>query len=387
MTNQRKHERYNLQLAVYLKDRRGANTVKTGNISKYGLFIVTPDPKPVRQLVQLVIEFPHKAEVINVLAQVMWVDETGTSERSGGQAGMGVKFFSIPDQERQKWEAFVDQVRTGRVRPDETLSAAPTEESDPQGVYTIGEEELEELEELNLDNITDSIEEEILSIEEEESAEQFSGDLSEAEAEYERNGAAAIETGAVYVSDDNERREYPRKPVSFAVKMRDLDAMRQFLTRDISLGGMFLKTTIEKKVGEIVDVLIVHPWTENEFSLRSEVRRIERNEIGSLAGLGVEFSKVDDMLRDSLLMFIESGYVVEKMDEDSPIESAVIQRIEVVEKQIKSDPINAALHFEVGLLYLGLSDWEHALEHVDISQKLGYDVPEEVIARLHQKVA
>lgn len=385
MSNKRKYERYNLQLAVYLKDKRGTNKIRTGNISKYGLFLVTPQPKPERQLIQLVIEFPHKAETINVLAQVMWVDETGTSERSGGLQGMGVKFFSMPDQERQNWEAFVDQVRTGRVRLEEAPAPVPNLESgEDSSIYTIGDEELEELEDLDIDEVTESIEEEILDIEEDE-GEAYSDDLSAAEAEYE-SGKGAFDAALAASAEDRERRDFPRKPVAFLVKMRDVGSLRQLFTRDISLGGMFLKTQIEKPLNTAVEVMIVHPWTNEEFPLEAIVRRIERSETGSIAGLGVEFSGVDDDLRDSILMFIESGFAVFKREPDSPIESAVIARIEGVEARIKANPIDAALHFELGLLYLGLSDWERFNEHVGIAEKLGYEVPEEVSQRIRDGV-
>ena len=57
-SNKRKFERYDLQLTAYLKDKTGSHMLKTGNISRYGLYLNTPDPKPLRQLVKVQIEFP-----------------------------------------------------------------------------------------------------------------------------------------------------------------------------------------------------------------------------------------------------------------------------------------------------------------------------------------
>ncbi len=390
MKNNRKFERYDLVLSVSVKDKSGVRPAKTGNISRFGLFLQTENPKPIRQLIQLVIEFPHAKESIDALAQVMWADLDGSSERSGGKPGMGVKFFSMPDRDKRRWETFVDDVRMGNIVPGE----APVKEkpattksavNDKSGVHVIGEEELDELEEIDIGEIEDELSDdgEIIDIEEED--EPLSGavqDLSAALEEYEKEQDApeSVSGGEV------ERREFPRKDVAFLVKLENVKAMRDLYSRDISLGGMFLVTEMEKKIGDIINVIIVHPWTENEFLLQASVERLEKDKDGAVDGLGVAFLNMDDPLRDSLLTFIESGYVISRPAEDVPIESAVIRRIEEVENAIKQNPIDNSLHFEVGLLYMCLSDWEKSNEHLDIAAKLGYVVPEDILSRLQDKL-
>jgi len=390
MQNQRKYERYNLALSAYLKDKSGVRPMKTGNISRYGLFLITNEPAPMRQLLKLIIEFPHNRETIEVLAQVMWSDVKG--EGREGIPGMGVKFFSLPDAERQKWEHFVDTVRSGSqsAGADQAAKAAAKDgDGESTGVYTINEEQLEELEELEELSDLELEEGELVNIDEDVEEETFDGkpqpiqDLSEVMEEYEHKDpdlqAEEPET------DEVERRIYPRKPVAFLVRLKDVSRMREMFTRDISLGGMFLKTNDQKGQGDVVEVIIVHPWTLEEFPLRAEVRRVERNAAGNVAGLGVQFLEFDDDMRDSLLTYIESGYMILKSSPDTPIEAEVIRRIEAIETKIKANPIASDLHYQVGLLYLCLSDWEKSGEHVDIARKLGYSVPEEVMGRLEGK--
>ena len=378
MQNQRKFERYDLVLSVYLKDKSGAHQIKTGNVSRYGLFLETAEPKPMRQLVQLVIEFPDKRETIETLAQVMWSDATGESARSEGTPGMGIKFFSMTEKQRRSWESFVDLVRTGRVEQGE--EEKPKSAKRPKdGVYVIGEEELEELEDLeNLGKLV-SIED-VIDFEKEPAPVR---DLSKTEAEYERSGPKVKLPNE---DDEIERRVYPRKPASFLVKLRDVDTLRELFTRDISLGGMFIKTTITKIISDEVAVVIVHPWTSEEFSLQAKVKRIEKNAVGNPCGFGVGFVGMDDRLRDMLLTYIESGYVIRHTNDDTPIEAEVIRRIEQVEHKIKDNPIDSKLHYEIGLLYFSLPDWEKSHEHIEIASKLGYNVPSEIISRLEGKV-
>jgi len=372
MQNNRRHERFDMSLSVSLKDKTGVHPLKTGNISKYGLFLESSDPKPPRQLIKLLIEFPHSSESIEVLAQVMWSDTTGKSDRSGGHPGMGVKFFSMPDNDRRRWENFVDMVRTGRIAPEEQASPVKEEEdSAKSSIYTIGQEELEELNDLELDDAAVS---DALSVVKDEPEEDLGG-LNNDELE-------PPPLNFEEPPEDKERRVFPRKIVAFLVKMKSVDTMRELYTRDISLGGMFLKTTIVKKEGDPIEIIIVHPWTSEEYSLQAEVRRVELGPSGAMTGIGVRFIQMNENTRDSLLMFIESGYLVQKEHDDTPIESAVIRRIEAVESKIMENPIDNSLHFQVGLLYLGLSDWEKSFEHLDIAHKLGYPVPEEVFERL-----
>lgn len=382
MSNKRKYERYDLAISVALKDKHGVHEMATGNISKYGLFLVTPDPRPLRQLIQLVIEFPEKADTIEVLAQVMWTDETGESERSGGLAGMGVKYFSMPDKDRRKWESFVDRIRSGDIDPAEYQK--PKSAGESQSIHSIGEEELEELEDLDLAEVSNEIGEEIISIDEEEITDGVRvEDLSEFEEQYDDEDIPEV---VLKVINDKERREFPRKTAAFLVKVKSVETIRDLYTRDISLGGMFLKTNAPAEIGDEVSVSVIHPWTKQEFTLDATVKRIENNSAGNPSGYGVEFDSIDDSMRDSLLTYIESGFVIMKTDEDLPIESEVIKRIEGVEEKIKANPIESSLHYEVGLLYLSLSDWEKADEHIEIASKLGYGVPSEVVSRLERKL-
>lgn len=417
MRNQRKFERYSFSLSVHIKDKHGLHPIRTVNLSKYGLFLETQNPFPVRQLIKLLIKFPNNFDPIEALAQVMWVDETGDSERGEGVPGIGVKFFSMPDEDRQSWEQFVDMTRRGQIKTidekekkgNKKKRKAKPDTEEEGGVHTIAEGELDELE--NIEGIEQLDEMEDLDLgDDEEQDEPDSNDvvvqdLSGALEEYEKDGDdvdSALEEVLEEIPDidieveevkeepsendnDAERRTYPRKKVSFKVKVRDVDAMREFFSKDISLGGIFLATSSDWKEGEKLDIVIVHPWTNESFSISAVVNRLVKSETERNVGIGVEFLNLDDSLRDTLLTYIESGFVIYKDSDDTPIESDIIRRIEEAERKVKKNPIDSSLHYELGLLYLCLSDWDKAGDHIDFAVKLGYDVPGEVSANLEKK--
>jgi|GEM_PF-1152140 len=388
-SNKRKHERFGVRLIVEVKDRKGKHPLPTGDISRYGLYLITADPRPERQLIQMIIKFPHNGEEIDVMGQVMWCNRGG-GQREEKTPGMGIKFFSMPDEPRRMWEEFVELLRAGKIDVDsETASEAAEDDeeaADQAGdVITIGDEELEELGDLDLEDI--ETDDNLIEFEEESGEEIGSKtgpgviDLSGVADKY---GLELPEIDEEVVEDlhNEERRIFPRKAATFMIRMADISQMREFYTRDISLGGLFLKTNMERKVGDKVNLVIVHPWSAEEFELPSEVKRIEIDVSGEQNGLGLQFAGMSDLLRDSLLVFIETGFVVKRSSVDVPAESDVIRQIEIIENGIRNNPIDESLHFKVGMLYTYISDWNKAREHLEIAGKLGRNIPEAVHAKL-----
>ena len=393
-SNKRKHERFGVRLTVEVKDRKGRHPLPTGDISRYGLYLITADPRPERQLIQMIIKFPHNGEQIDVMGQVMWSNR-GSGQRGEKTPGMGIKFFSMPDEPRRMWEDFVEQLRAGKINIDSgspaaeegfEIEAAPEKESAAAGdVISIGDEELEELGDLDLEDI--ATDDNLIEFEEESSLEEeLAGDgvidLSNVADTYGLADLPEIEEEIIEELQSDERCEFPRKAATFMIRMADIAQMREFYIRDISLGGIFLKTTMERKIGEKVNLVIVHPWSAEEYELPSEVKRIEFEESGEQSGLGLHFVGMSDLLRDSLLIFIETGFVVVRSSVDVPAESDVIRQIEIIENGIRSNPIDEALHFKVGMLYTYISDWAKAREHLELASKLGRNIPEAVHAKL-----
>ncbi|MCA9563232.1 MAG: PilZ domain-containing protein, partial [Myxococcales bacterium] len=88
---------------------------------------------------------------------------------------------------------------------------------------------------------------------------------------------------------DKIRREHIRFKTEFKVRIPDVEQLQEFLTRDISAGGIFLSTDRELEIGNRVQVLVIHPETQEEFALAGEVVRVSDGGGGEPAGLGIKF--------------------------------------------------------------------------------------------------
>lgn len=83
----------------------------------------------------------------------------------------------------------------------------------------------------------------------------------------------------------------------------DLDAL---VTRDISVGGTFIKTEEALKLGAPVMVCLHHPENGSTFILDAAVRHVQ------LDGVGVEFVGLDDARREELEEFVKGGILVDE---------------------------------------------------------------------------
>ncbi len=102
--------------------------------------------------------------------------------------------------------------------------------------------------------------------------------------------------------DRQERRAWPRREVSFLVRIGD----DQATTEDISGGGVRVAADVDIELGTEVDLLLIHPHTEQSFEVKAKVVR-EINEDGRLAGFGLQFLDLDEAIREELLDFSITG--------------------------------------------------------------------------------
>ncbi len=129
------------------------------------------------------------------------------------------------------------------------------------------------------------------------------------------------------------RRKSPRYILSFLVRMRDKDRMREFYTRNISRGGMFLNTPLLRNEGEDLEVLLIHPDTHQEYPILSRVIRVESGPPAEHEGMGVEFLGLDENTKSRIQEFIETGIRGQSDDEESDREL-----MELLEKAVQLDP-------------------------------------------------
>jgi hypothetical protein len=103
------------------------------------------------------------------------------------------------------------------------------------------------------------------------------------------------------------RRKHRRFVSRFLVRLKDKERLREFYTRDISTGGMFLRTPVPEQVSPVVEVVLVHPQSEEEFSLTGRVVRVVDGPALADRGVALEFDPLLEEDEASLLTFIETG--------------------------------------------------------------------------------
>ncbi len=101
----RRDPRVDVQLDVFLQTARGEDRYVTKDISYRGIFVVTPNPYPLRKLVRFRASLDGSdVQMVGLVAHrvnSMDADERGT------QPGMGVTLFSVGKSTREEWRDYV----------------------------------------------------------------------------------------------------------------------------------------------------------------------------------------------------------------------------------------------------------------------------------------
>lgn len=117
------------------------------------------------------------------------------------------------------------------------------------------------------------------------------------------NGAAPMLAMATEAPPGPIRRRFGRIGMVLEVHVQRLDDLLPLASRDVSRGGMFLRSDTVADVGEELGLDILHPDRNESFPARCVVRRVV-NERGMGMGMGVEFLDLDAARRDALWAFI-----------------------------------------------------------------------------------
>ena len=104
---------------------------------------------------------------------------------------------------------------------------------------------------------------------------------------------------------DAVHRRHVRFVAAFDVRARTVTELMTFVTRDVSRGGMFLRTTRSCSVGQELLMELIHPTTQATFPLLCVVRR--RVTDANASGLGVEIVGLDPVRQHELEAFVSSG--------------------------------------------------------------------------------
>lgn len=139
------------------------------------------------------------------------------------------------------------------------------------------------------------------------------------------------------------RRKTVRHIACFIVRMKSQKRLCEFYTRDISAGGMFLKSPIVKDKGQEVELIILHPETEDEFRISSTVIDSLTNVPIKKRGMRLQFSEMDDEKLLAFREFIQTG-----INYLNPKENPRTDRLQKLQKAVELAPRSSKTHTALG---------------------------------------
>jgi len=280
--NRRRTDRQLVTMRVALRRRGELEWLQTLDVSRLGAFIRTDNARALRELLQLSFHLPNGL-VIEGMCMVTRSLPVGTPFPPG--PGMGVEFFSVEREQKTQWETFV---RNAQILQDaQALTPVP----------------------LVLGTV-----------------------IPQPPPLPPPAPPAPV------------RRNQPRKAACFLLRMKDVSQLQKFYTRDISQGGCFINTPQVKPLGEDVEIVLIHPDTDEEFHIPGRVARCVAEGPEATHGMGINFVSMDQLRRVDLSLFIETGARVLAEEPD-----AISERLGVLTQAVKREPDNWKVHLALGI--------------------------------------
>lgn len=108
-----------------------------------------------------------------------------------------------------------------------------------------------------------------------------------------------------------EKRKYPRIEAKIKVVFPTLQDLKMEYTRNISVGGIFLKTNRQLDPNAEIDLVLHLPNTNEELHLTGRVVRVmsmsnPKNPDQQLYGVGIRFLKIDPDVRMTIEKLLET---------------------------------------------------------------------------------
>ena len=102
---------------------------------------------------------------------------------------------------------------------------------------------------------------------------------------------------------DAVRRAHPRREIHLRVCPRTVDELLEMYSRDVSKGGMFVRTDRAFDVNTVLQLDVSHPETHQVFGLEAIVRRLAKT---GDRGIGVEFQNSGEQQLEAFHQFVHS---------------------------------------------------------------------------------
>ena len=107
-SSERLAPRVDISLDVFLQTVDGDVPCKTRDVSYEGVFIVRPDPLPLRKLIRFRTRLPDGEEDLQMLGLVAHTVNATDAAEDNRDPGMGIQLFSLGKKTHQRWRDYID---------------------------------------------------------------------------------------------------------------------------------------------------------------------------------------------------------------------------------------------------------------------------------------
>lgn len=119
MTEQRRHDRYQLTLSAVIERGKRQIPCQTADISLSGLFLRIDTPPPMRELVKVQVDLQDGHAPIQLMGMAVRVLQPGNP--FGKAPGVGVQLFGVDPETLSRWAKFLGSVRKRSGRPSDPV--------------------------------------------------------------------------------------------------------------------------------------------------------------------------------------------------------------------------------------------------------------------------
>jgi hypothetical protein len=137
----------------------------------------------------------------------------------------------------------------------------------------------------------------------------------------EQNTDAAARASPPDFDDREDTADEPEGVSTFIIKPRDLGRLWAFFRGELSKGTVRIETPIARELGEPVELLVVHPGSQSEWTLPGRVARMIEHGRGGRPVLEIELVGLDAETRARFRNFVATGQGM--IEEDIPLSSEI----------------------------------------------------------------
>lgn len=243
MRERRRSPRFDLVLPVVVNTAHGVFRTKTVNASSLGVVVFADQPPSLGSYAELEVALPDGRIVSATAVVTRLVKEL--ADNSGGKGrGVAFDFYLFDARGQETWNALID-----RVSRNAALKQAVQEESTDHSVR-VGPAKTSGAPEISVRRSRDAL----------------------------PPAPAPVSAPAPVIAPPRSSAPAPRPSLSdaddlptFLIKPRDVDRLRAFMRSELSSGRVRIETPVLKPVGTKVELVVVHPSTNAEWTMPGEV--------------------------------------------------------------------------------------------------------------------